>query len=58
VEKETAPNLNESDEGMEEECPHESQTNDDCEDDSQGIGPALTQSGKVYIYIKPLFMNQ
>jgi hypothetical protein len=34
--------LNESGEGMEEERPHESQINDDCEDGSQVIGPALT----------------
>jgi hypothetical protein len=45
-------------EEMEEEQPHESQTNDDCEDSSQGTRHALTQSGEVYIYIKPLFMNQ
>jgi hypothetical protein len=41
--------LNESGEGMEEERPHESQTNNDYEDGSQKIGPALTKSGKVYI---------
>jgi hypothetical protein len=34
--------LNELGEGMEEECPYESQTSNDSEDDSQGIGPALT----------------
>jgi hypothetical protein len=50
--------LNDSSEGMEEEQPHESQTNDDCEDGSQGTGRALTRSGEVYIYMKPLFMNQ
>jgi hypothetical protein len=50
--------LNESGEGMEEEQPHESQINDDCEDGSQGTGHALTRSGEVYIYMKPLFMNQ
>jgi hypothetical protein len=42
--------LNESGEGMEEEQPHESETNDDCEDGSQGTGRALTWSGEVYIY--------
>jgi hypothetical protein len=41
--------LNESGEGMEEEQPHESKTNDDCEDGSQGIGRALTRSDEVYI---------
>jgi hypothetical protein len=41
--------LNESGEGMEEEQPHESPTNNDCEDGSQGIGTALTRSAKVYI---------
>jgi hypothetical protein len=41
--------LNESGEGMEEEQPHESKTNDDCEDGSQGTGRALTRSGEVYI---------
>jgi hypothetical protein len=40
--------LNELGEGMEEEQPHESQTNDDCEEGSQGIGTALTRSGEVY----------
>jgi hypothetical protein len=42
--------LNESGEGMEEEQPHESETNNDCEDGSQGTGLALTRSGEVYIY--------
>jgi hypothetical protein len=42
--------LNELGEGMEEEQPHESETNDDCEDCSQGTGCALTRSGEVYIY--------
>jgi hypothetical protein len=42
--------LNESGEGMEKEQPHESQTNDDCKDRSQGTGHALTRSGEVYIY--------
>jgi hypothetical protein len=41
--------LNESSEGMEEEQPHESETNDDCEDGSQGTGCALMRSGEVYI---------
>jgi hypothetical protein len=41
--------LNELGEGMEEEQPHESETNDDCEDDSQGTGRALMRSGEVYI---------
>jgi hypothetical protein len=41
--------LNESGEGMEEEQPHESKINDDCEDGSQGTGCALTRSGEVYI---------
>jgi hypothetical protein len=41
--------LNESGEGMEEEQPHESETNEDCEDGSQGTGRALTRSGEVYI---------
>jgi hypothetical protein len=41
--------LNESGEGMEEEQPHESETNDDCDDGSQGTGCTLTRSGKVYI---------
>jgi hypothetical protein len=41
--------LNESGEGMEEEQPHESETNEDCEDGSQGTGHALTRSGDVYI---------
>jgi hypothetical protein len=36
---------------MEEEQPHESQTNDDYEDDSQGTRCTLTRSGEVYIYI-------
>jgi hypothetical protein len=49
--------LNESGEGMEEEQPHESETNDDCEHGSQGTGHALTRSGEVYTYVKPLFMN-
>jgi hypothetical protein len=43
--------LNDSSEGMEEEQPHESQTNDDCGDGSQGTGRALTRSCEVYIYI-------
>jgi hypothetical protein len=43
--------LNDSGEGMEEEQVHESQTNDDCEDGSQGTGYALTRSSEVYIYI-------
>jgi hypothetical protein len=34
--------LNESGEGMEEEQPHESETNVDCEDGSQGTGHDLT----------------
>jgi hypothetical protein len=42
--------LNESGEGMEEEQPHESETNDNCEDGSQGTGHALTRSDEVYIY--------
>jgi hypothetical protein len=42
--------LNESGEGMEEEQPHESETNDNCEDGSQGTERALTRSGEVYIY--------
>jgi hypothetical protein len=42
--------LNELGEGMEEEDPHESRTNDDCEDGSQGTGHALTRSDEVYIY--------
>jgi hypothetical protein len=50
--------LNESGEGMEEEQSNESQTNNDCEDGSQGTGRALTRSGEVYMYMKPLFMNQ
>jgi hypothetical protein len=41
--------LNESGKGMEEEQPHQSQINGDCEDNSQGIGRALTRSGEVYI---------
>jgi hypothetical protein len=41
--------LNESGEGMEEEQPHESKTNDDCEDGSQGTGRVLTRSDEVYI---------
>jgi hypothetical protein len=41
--------LNKSGEGMEEEQTHESQTNDDCEEGSQGIGTALTRSDEVYI---------
>jgi hypothetical protein len=41
--------LNESVEGMEEEQPHESETNDDCEGGSQGTGRALMRSGEVYI---------
>jgi hypothetical protein len=41
--------LNKSGEGMEEEQPYESKTNDECEDGSQGTGRALTQFGKVYI---------
>jgi hypothetical protein len=41
--------LNESGEGMEEEHPHESEINDECEDGSQGTGRALTQSSEVYI---------
>jgi hypothetical protein len=50
---------NESGEGMEEEQPHESKRNDDCEDGSQGSGRDLiTWSGEVYIYMKTLFMNQ
>jgi hypothetical protein len=32
-------------EGMEEERPHECQTNNDCEDGSQEIGPAIMQFG-------------
>jgi hypothetical protein len=42
--------LNESGEGMEEEQPHESETNNNCEDGSQGTGRALTRSDEVYIY--------
>jgi hypothetical protein len=43
--------LNESGEGMEEEQPHESERNDDCEDGSQGTGHDLiTRSDEVYIY--------
>jgi hypothetical protein len=42
--------LNEPGEGMEEEQPHKSETNDDCEDGSQGTGRALTRSSEVYIY--------
>jgi hypothetical protein len=42
--------LNESGEGMEKEQPHESETNDDCGDGSQGTGRALTRSSEVYIY--------
>jgi hypothetical protein len=43
--------LNESGEGMEEEQPHESERNDDCEDGSQGTGRDLIiRSGEVYIY--------
>jgi hypothetical protein len=41
--------LNELGEGMEEEQPHELETNDDCEDGSQGTRRALTRSGEVYI---------
>jgi hypothetical protein len=41
--------LNESGEGMEEEQPHESETNDDCEDFSQETRRALTRSGEIYI---------
>jgi hypothetical protein len=41
--------LNESGEGMEEELPHKSETNDDCEDGSQGTGRALMWSDEVYI---------
>jgi hypothetical protein len=41
--------LNESGEGMEEVQPHESETNDDCEDGSQGTRCALARSGEVYI---------
>jgi hypothetical protein len=41
--------LNESGEEMEEEQSHESETNDDCEDGSQGTGRALTRSSEVYI---------
>jgi hypothetical protein len=41
--------LNELCEGMEEEQPHESETNDDCEDGTQGTGRALTWSDEVYI---------
>jgi hypothetical protein len=41
--------LNESGEGMEEEQPHESETNDDCKDGSQGNRRALTRSGEVYL---------
>jgi hypothetical protein len=40
--------LNESDEGMEEDQPHEAQTCIDYEDGSQEIGPALTKSTEVY----------
>jgi hypothetical protein len=44
--------LNESGEGMEEEQPHESERNDDCEDGSQGTGcDLITRSSEVYIYI-------
>jgi hypothetical protein len=35
---------------MEEEQPLESETNDNCEDGSQGTGRALTRSDEVYIY--------
>jgi hypothetical protein len=43
--------LNESGEGMEEEQPHKSERNDDCEDSSQGTGSDLiTRSGEAYIY--------
>jgi hypothetical protein len=41
--------LNELGEGMEEEQTHESQTNDDCEEGSQGIRTALMRSDEVYI---------
>jgi hypothetical protein len=50
--------LNEPGKEMEEEQPHESETNNNCEDGSQGTGRALTRSDEVYMYMKPIFMNQ
>jgi hypothetical protein len=53
VEKETKY-LNESGEGMEEEQPHKSQANDNCEDGSQGTGRADTS--KTYLLSRTLLL--